>query len=118
MHQACQPPEGGFSGASYVVKCRNRGFRRNTCALRNCSPVRCSLDFGVFCVAARRVFVTGMWGYQPGMYQHASGGSFVSMLITGAMLHGRKRKLHWLKEAESGRPRKVQWDFIRWQLVF
>jgi hypothetical protein len=66
LHQACQPPEGGFSGASYVEKCRNRDFRRIGCAIRNCSPVPSSLDFGVFRVAGQRVFVTGVSGYPPG----------------------------------------------------
>ena len=40
------------------------------------------------------------------------------MIVTGALLGARKRKLRTLQEAHYGRPHRVQWDIARSRLVF
>jgi hypothetical protein len=42
----------------------------------------------------------------------------VGMIVTGTLLGIRKDELHRLKEARYERPRRVQWDFARSQVVF
>jgi len=42
----------------------------------------------------------------------------VGMIVTGALLGARKRKLRSLQEADYGRPHRVQWDLARSQVVF
>jgi hypothetical protein len=42
----------------------------------------------------------------------------VAMLASGVMLRKRQRKLHELKQAHDGTPRRVQWDLARSRLVF
>jgi hypothetical protein len=46
------------------------------------------------------------------------GGGAVGMIISGALLGVRKRKLRRLQEAHYGAPRRVQWDLARSRLVF
>jgi len=61
--------------------------------------------------------------------EDACGGAFISgavvafsgavgMIVTGALLGARKRKLRSLQEADYGRPHRVQWDLARSQVVF
>ena len=45
-----------------------------------------------------------------------SGG--VGMIVTGALLGARKRKLREFDEAQHGRPHRVQWDVVRSRVVF
>jgi hypothetical protein len=40
------------------------------------------------------------------------------MIISGALLGVRKRKLRRLQEAHYGAPRRVQWDLAQSRLVF
>jgi hypothetical protein len=47
-----------------------------------------------------------------------SGAGSAGMLVSGAMLGDGKRKLRRLREADYGRPRRVQWDLARSRLVF
>jgi hypothetical protein len=42
----------------------------------------------------------------------------VGMIVTGALLGSRKRKLRELQQAHHGTPRPVQWDLARSRLVF
>jgi hypothetical protein len=42
----------------------------------------------------------------------------VGMIVTGTLLGIRKGELRSLQKADYGRPRRVQWDFARSQVVF
>ena len=42
----------------------------------------------------------------------------VGMIVTGALLGARKRKLREFDEAQHGRPHRVQWDVVRSRVVF
>ena len=42
----------------------------------------------------------------------------VGMIVTGALLGARKRKLRKFEEAQHRRPRRVQWDLAQSRLVF
>ena len=46
------------------------------------------------------------------------GAGFYGMVISGAMLGVRKRKLRGLRQAHYGTPRRVQWDLAQSRLVF
>jgi hypothetical protein len=57
------------------------------------------------------------WGpFISGVVIGFSGG--VGMIVTGALLGARKRRLRSLQEADYGRPHRVQWDLARSQVVF
>ena len=59
----------------------------------------------------------GCWGpFISGALIGFSGG--VGMIVTGALLGARKRKLRSLQDADYGRPRRVQWDPARSRVVF
>jgi hypothetical protein len=47
----------------------------------------------------------------------AAGGA-VGMIATGILLGARKRKRRSLREADYGRPHRVQWDLARSRVVF
>ena len=42
----------------------------------------------------------------------------VGMIVTGALLGARKRKLREFDEAQHGRPHRVQWDVAQSRVVF
>jgi hypothetical protein len=46
------------------------------------------------------------------------GAGLYGMIVSGAMMHVRKRKLRELQEAHYRRPRRVQWDLARSRVVF
>jgi hypothetical protein len=45
-------------------------------------------------------------------------GGLIGMMITGGMLARRKKKQRSLREADYGRPRRVEWDLARSRMVF
>jgi hypothetical protein len=47
-----------------------------------------------------------------------AGGGAAGMIATGILLGVRKRKRSRLREADYGRPRRVQWDLARSRVVF
>ncbi len=46
------------------------------------------------------------------------GAGLYGMIVSGAMMHVRKRKLRELQEAHYRRPRRVQWDLAQSRVVF
>ncbi|MBW2586393.1 MAG: hypothetical protein JRD92_05525 [Deltaproteobacteria bacterium] len=65
----------------------------------------------------RATFEDACWGpFLSGAVIGFSGA--IGMIVTGAMLGKRKRKLRRLQEAEYGTPRRVQWDLAQSRLVF
>jgi F0F1-type ATP synthase assembly protein I len=63
-----------------------------------------------------KTFEEACWGpFISGAVIGFSGG--VGMIVTGALLGARKRKLRTL-EAHYDRPRRVQWDLARSRMVF
>ena len=70
----------------------------------------------VHCMSGK-TFEDACWGpFLSGVVIGFSGA--VGMIVTGAMLGKRKRKLRELQEAHYGTPLRVQWDLARRRLVF
>jgi len=64
-----------------------------------------------------RTFEDACWGpFLSGAVIGFSGG--VGMIVTGALLGVRKRKLRELQQAHYGTPRRVQWDLAQSRVVF
>ena len=64
-----------------------------------------------------KTFEEACWGpFISGAVIGFSGG--VGMIVTGALLGARKRKLRKFDEAQHRRPRRVQWDLAQSRLVF